>query len=50
MRHQGKQERYVRNIYKQGEKRKKDEAEEKRGMARIEQVCPYYALIFINHN
>ena len=29
----------MKNIYKQGEKRKKDEAEEKREMARIEQAA-----------
>lgn len=39
LRHQGNKERYVRNIYKQGEKRKKDEAEEKREIARIEQAA-----------
>ncbi|KZV63364.1 hypothetical protein PENSPDRAFT_678016 [Peniophora sp. CONT] len=39
LRHQGNKERYVRNIYKQGEKKKKDEAEEKREIARIEQAA-----------
>lgn len=40
LRHQGNKERFVRNLYKAGEKRKKDLEEEKREMARIEAVRP----------
>lgn len=39
LRHQGNKERYIKNLYKTGEKKKRDEEEEKREMARIEQVC-----------
>lgn len=38
LRHQGNKDRFVRGLYKAGEKRKKDLEEEKREMARIEQV------------
>ena len=41
LRHKGNQERFVRNLYKVGEKRKKDAEEERREMARIEQVRPF---------
>ncbi|KAL5528159.1 hypothetical protein ACEPAF_7295 [Sanghuangporus sanghuang] len=36
LRHKGNRERFVRNLYKQGERRKKDLEEEKREMARVE--------------
>ncbi|KAJ4468139.1 hypothetical protein J3R30DRAFT_3305915 [Lentinula aciculospora] len=36
LRHQGNRERFIRGIYKDGEKRKKDAEEEKREMARVE--------------
>ncbi|KAL1744767.1 hypothetical protein HDZ31DRAFT_19710, partial [Schizophyllum fasciatum] len=36
LRHKGNVERFIRNIYKTGEKRKKEQEEEKRDMARIE--------------
>ncbi|KAI0030797.1 hypothetical protein K488DRAFT_11388, partial [Vararia minispora EC-137] len=39
LRHQGNKERFVRNLYKQSEKAKKDADEEKREMARIEQAA-----------
>lgn len=39
MRHKGSVERFIRGIYKAGEKQKKDSEEEKREMARVEQVC-----------
>lgn len=38
LRHKGNVERFVRGLYKAGEKRKKDAEEEKREMRRIEQV------------
>jgi len=38
LRHQGNKERFIRNLYKTGQKRKQDEDEEKREVARIEQV------------
>lgn len=38
MRHKGNKERFVRNLYKQGERKKKDLEEERREMARVEQV------------
>ena len=38
LRHKGNRERFVRNLYKQGERRKKDLEEEKREMARVEAV------------
>ena len=38
MRHKGNLERFIRGIYKTGEKRKKDLEEERREMARVEQV------------
>lgn len=38
LRHKGSVERFIRGIYKTGEKRKKDQEEEKREMARVEQV------------
>jgi WW domain-binding protein 4 len=41
LRHKGNVERFVRGLYKVGEKRKKDADEEKREMRRIEQVCFY---------
>jgi WW domain-binding protein 4 len=37
-RHQGNKERYVRGIYKTGEKRKRELADEQREMAAINQV------------
>lgn len=39
LRHQGSKERYIKNLYKTGEKKKREEEEEKREMARIDQVC-----------
>ena len=39
LRHKGNVDRFVRGLYKVGEKRKKDADEEKREMMRIEQVC-----------
>ena len=39
LRHKGNRDRYVRGLYKQGEKAKKDLEDEKREMARIEAVC-----------
>ena len=41
LRHKGNVERFVRGLYKAGEKRKKDAEEEKREMRRIEQVRFY---------
>lgn len=38
LRHKGNVERFVRGLYKEGEKRKQDLEEEKREMARVEQV------------
>jgi WW domain-binding protein 4 len=38
LRHQGNKERFVRGLYKAGEKRKHDLEEEKREMMRIDQV------------
>ena len=38
LRHQGNRERFIRNIYKASEKKKKDLEEEKRELARIDQV------------
>ena len=38
LRHKGNVERFVRNLYKTGEKRKQDLEEEKREMARVEKV------------
>ncbi|KAJ6499354.1 hypothetical protein C8R45DRAFT_113640 [Mycena sanguinolenta] len=39
LRHKGNQERFIRSIYKAGEKKKKDDEEEKREMARVEQAA-----------
>ncbi|KAJ7262230.1 hypothetical protein B0H12DRAFT_321708 [Mycena haematopus] len=39
LRHKGNQERFIRGIYKAGEKKKKDDEEERREMARVEQVA-----------
>lgn len=38
LRHKGNMERFIRGIYKAGEKKIKDAAEERREMARVEQV------------
>jgi WW domain-binding protein 4 len=38
MRHKGNTERFIRGLYKAGEKRQKDLEEEKRDMARVEQA------------
>lgn len=38
LRHKGNLDRFIRGLYKAGEQRKKDEIEEKRELARIEQV------------
>ena len=38
LRHKGNRERFIRGLYKEGEKRKKDQDEEKREMARVELV------------
>lgn len=39
LRHQGNRERFIRNIYKSSEKKKKDLEEEKRELARVEQAA-----------
>ncbi|KAF9447948.1 hypothetical protein P691DRAFT_670391 [Macrolepiota fuliginosa MF-IS2] len=39
LRHKGNVERFIRGIYKAGEKKKKDQEEEKREMARVEQAA-----------
>jgi hypothetical protein len=41
LRHKGNTERFIRNLYKTGEKRKKELDDEKRAMARVEQVRPF---------
>ena len=38
LRHQGNRDRFVRGLYKEGERKKKDAAEERREMARVEAV------------
>lgn len=54
LRHKGNVERFVRGLYKDGEKRKQDREEEKREMARVEQVSfvrplmIYTILMFLN--
>jgi WW domain-binding protein 4 len=48
LRHKGNKERFVRGLYKQAESKKKDEAEERREMARIDQVgllSPYIVIL-----
>jgi hypothetical protein len=45
LRHKGNVERFVRGLYKAGEKRKKDADEEKREMMRIEQVRPHLSVL-----
>src|ERR1700749_305200 len=47
LRHQGNKERYVRQIYKTGEKRKRDLEEEKREMAAVNRVCPPASVGFL---
>ena len=42
LRHKGNVERFVRGLYKSGEKRKQDLEEEKREMARVEKVRNQY--------
>jgi len=44
LRHKGNVERFVRGLYKAGEKQKKDAEEEKREMMRIERVCIHHLL------
>ncbi|KAG7446353.1 uncharacterized protein BT62DRAFT_931801 [Guyanagaster necrorhizus] len=39
LRHKGNRDRFIRGLYKEGERRKKDQAEEKREMARVEQAA-----------
>ncbi|KAJ7647382.1 hypothetical protein FB45DRAFT_975082 [Roridomyces roridus] len=39
LRHKGNQERFIRSIYKAGEKKKKDDEEERREMKRVEQAA-----------
>ncbi|KAJ7045460.1 hypothetical protein C8F04DRAFT_1206350 [Mycena alexandri] len=39
LRHKGNTERFIRSIYKAGEKKKKDDEEERREMARVEQAA-----------
>lgn len=39
LRHKGNQERFIRSIYKAGEKKKKDDEKERREMARVEQAA-----------
>ncbi|KZT29061.1 hypothetical protein NEOLEDRAFT_1128596 [Neolentinus lepideus HHB14362 ss-1] len=52
LRHQGNKERFVRGLYKASEKRKQDTEEEKREMARVEQVralsllCLLYSSVY----
>jgi hypothetical protein len=49
LRHKGNVERFVRGLYKAGEKRKKDADEEKREMRRIEQVrSSTFFIIFVS--
>jgi WW domain-binding protein 4 len=51
LRHKGNVDRFVRGLYKVGEKRKKDADEEKREMRRIEQVCFYsFVLSFLSNS
>ena len=49
-RHKGNVERFVRGLYKAGEKQKKDADEEKREMMRIERVCGQYSHYFSPSN
>ncbi len=46
LRHKGNKERFVRGLYKAGEKRKKDLEEEKHEMIRVEQVRVHGASIW----
>ncbi|SJK97435.1 uncharacterized protein ARMOST_00687 [Armillaria ostoyae] len=39
LRHKGNRDRFIRGLYKEGERRKKDQAEEEREMARVEQAA-----------
>ncbi|KAK0225843.1 hypothetical protein IW262DRAFT_1457099 [Armillaria fumosa] len=39
LRHKGNRDRFIRGLYKEGERRKKDQAEEQREMARLEQAA-----------
>ncbi|PBK73860.1 hypothetical protein ARMSODRAFT_652215 [Armillaria solidipes] len=39
LRHKGNRDRFIRGLYKEGERRKKDQAEEQREMARVEQAA-----------
>jgi WW domain-binding protein 4 len=48
LRHKGNQERFIRSIYKAGEKKKKDDEEERREMARVEQASN--VAVCIEHN
>ncbi|KIY44474.1 hypothetical protein FISHEDRAFT_67565 [Fistulina hepatica ATCC 64428] len=52
LRHKGNRERFIRGIYKTGEKKKKDLEEEKREMAKIEQAAQaaYHADIGAGHS
>lgn len=50
LRHKGNRERFIRGLYKDGEKRKKDSEEEKREMARIELVGLYSLVTPCTHS
>lgn len=45
MRHKGNKERYVRNLYKTAERKKKDDEEEAREIKRIDAVCPCHEIL-----
>lgn len=45
LRHKGNRDRFIRGLYKEGERRKKDQEEEKREMARVELVCGRFSLL-----
>jgi len=47
LRHKGNRDRFIRGLYKDGEKKKKDLEEEKREMARVEMVCLYSSNLYL---
>ena len=47
LRHKGNVERFIRGLYKAGEKRKQDSEEEKREMVRVEQVSRPSRLLYL---
>jgi hypothetical protein len=49
LRHKGNTERFIRNLYKTGEKRKKELDDEKREMIRVEQVGRYHSIPALSH-